>query len=145
MFDKHGIGVSHGLLYGVSNGKGGFGIADYTDTYYFQFSKCDDPTATPNEPCFNLWVVEERADRPLSIHIPTNIDTYLSKDASLPGHESPFYTKVSVWDHFRAGTRWFNSNSSSVLVMAVMRNMESDVQLWKFIQRLFPIKISVHG
>ncbi|KAI1718717.1 low-density lipoprotein receptor domain class A domain-containing protein [Ditylenchus destructor] len=118
-------------------------MAYFTEFQMEKFSKCDDPTATPNEPCFNLWVVEERADRPLSIHIPTNIDTYLSKDASVPGHESPFYTKVSVWDHFRGGTRWFNSSSSSVLVMAVMKNMESDVQLWKFIQRLFPIKISV--
>uniref|UniRef100_A0A915CN74 Peptidase A1 domain-containing protein n=1 Tax=Ditylenchus dipsaci TaxID=166011 RepID=A0A915CN74_9BILA len=114
--------------------------AYFTEFQIEKVSRCDDPTSLPLQPCFNFIIVEERADRPLALQSSMNLGLY---SASSTTENSPFYRQFSLWDQFHERVRWFNSTGSSLLVLAVMRNLEADVQLFRYIHTLFPIRISV--
>lgn len=82
------------------------------------------------QPCFSLEIIEEHADHSVPLY-------------ATGKERGDVYNRVSLW--MSPTLRRYNSTANSISLVVVMRNLERDTQLFRYLLRLFPIVATVYG
>uniref|UniRef100_A0AC35EU90 Uncharacterized protein n=1 Tax=Panagrolaimus sp. PS1159 TaxID=55785 RepID=A0AC35EU90_9BILA len=93
-----------------------------------KISKCDEPNLL-DKACFDIEIIEERAEQSIP---------YL---ATLSG-VSDVYSRTSIWSI--PNRRKIKTSGNSALIVVALRNIESNLQLFNYLNSLFPMNVVVY-